>query len=371
MELVVGSVKKLHEVNGGEPEKKRKRKKEGVDDEDEEEPLVPVEFDLSKITPDDGVNSICWEVRSKLGSFTGDRKKFWQLQPRVLRPLRESFDTDHLRMDPVNASVTLRDHDRGAKRTIKQYSKANIQVTKSKAYFSNVGHESHDVGLVKDYAECTATYQVVSALWQYSWNVWMIRRDDHSGFLMLAVLHHTKFFLPILIHKIREKAARDKKQVEVITYFVNTVMEQNSMRGRQARPPLEYEEMMRVAKSAANMIYSGSGVGMGWDFDVGACQFDPYTAGANPLGDGGVADGGTSGGGGGRKARKRRSQADGLPGARPGAGGQSGGGGQPAGQALLGGGPASSTPLCRDWNKGPCPFPNSCRWLFSLFRSSF
>ena len=147
MELVVGSVKKLHEVNGGEPEKKRKRKKEGVDDEDEEEPLVPVEFDLSKITPDDGVNSICWEVRSKLGSFTGDRKKFWQLQPRVLRPLRESFDTDHIRMDPVNATVTLRDHDRGAKRTIKQYSKANIQVTKSKAYFSNVGHESHDVGL--------------------------------------------------------------------------------------------------------------------------------------------------------------------------------------------------------------------------------
>ena len=202
MDLVVGSVKKLNEVR--EPEKKKK-KKVGVDDEDEEEILTPVVFDLAKISDDDGVDTICWEVRDKLRPYTGDLKEFWARQPRVVRPLREAIDADHLRLDGVNGTVTLRDHDRGAKRTIKQYAKANIQVARSKAYFTNVGHESHDVGLVKDYVECTGTYQIISALWQYAWNVWMIRRDDHSGFLMLAVLHHCKFFLPILVHKIKEE----------------------------------------------------------------------------------------------------------------------------------------------------------------------
>ena len=182
-----------------------------------------------------------------------------------------------------------------------------------------------------------------------------------------------------MIHKIREKGARDKKQVEVIRYFVDNVMEQNSMRGRQARPPLVYEEVMRVAKSAANLIYSGSGVGMGWDFDVGACQFDPYTAGAGSQGDGVGAEGG-AGGGGGRRNRKRRGQGDGQGGSQAGA--QSGGGGQNgiagqggqtagAGQAGSAGqqGGGQTAQLCRDWNKGPCPFPNSCRFVHKCNRA--
>lgn len=382
MDLMVGTVKRLRSDEQG-AEGGKKKSKQGVDDTDQEEELTPVEFDLSQIVDDDGVNQICWEIRNKLRPYTGDLASFWKNQPRVVRPLRESLDTDFLRMDSVNGTVTLRDHDRGAVRTIKQYSKANIRVARSRALFSNVGHETHDVGLVKDYEECTATYQIISALWQYATNVWMIRRDDFSGFLMLRILHDCKFFLPLLIHKISDKAARDLKQVEVIRYFCDTVLEQNSMRGRSRRPPLDYEEVMRVSKSAANMIYSGSGVGMGWDFDVGACQFDPYTAGAvSSLGGGGGNGGGSGGGnGGGRRKNKNKGAGGGQLGGQPGGGGQqggqAGGGGQQGGQVGGGGQGAGAVPpggrmqLCRDWNKGPCVYGTNCRWFISWINLEF
>ena len=364
MDLMVGTVKRLRSDEQG-METGKKKSKQGVDDNDEEEELTPVKFDLSKIDDDDGVSMICWEIRNKLRPFTGDLDTFWKNQPRVVRPLRESLDTDFLRMDSVNGTVTLRDHDRGAIRTIKQYSKGNIRVAKSKAFVSNVGLETHDVGLVKDYEECTATYQIISALWQYATNIWMIRRDDYSGLLMLRILHDVKFFLPLLVHKISEKATRDLRQVEVIRYFCDQVLEQNSMRGRSRRPPLDYEEVMKVAKSAANMIYSGSGVGMGWDFDVGACQFDPYTAGAVSQVVGGGGGGGTGGGNGGSRKKKKATVVvggAGQQGATPGGAVQPAAGG--SGQPAAGGGapPSGRMQLCRDWNKGVCSYSN-CRWV--------
>ena len=389
MNLVVGTVKRLRsDEQGGKGEKKKS--KQGVDDNDSEEELTPAEFDLAKVEDDDGVAAICWEIRNKLRPYTGDWGTFWKNQPRVVRPLRESLDTDFLRMDSVNSTVTLRDHDRGAIRTIKQYSKANIRVAKSKAFFSNVGLETHDVGLVKDYEECTATYQIISALWQYATNVWMIRRDDWSGFLMLRILHDVKFFLPLLIHKIPDKATRDLRQVEVVRWFCDQVLEENSMRGRSRRPPLEYDEVRRVANSAANSIYAGSGVGMGWDFDVGACQFDPYTAGAVIQGGGGGNGGGGAGGGGAGhghggghgggygggidKRKKKKTSAVGAGAGAPGGGGQLGGGGGQQGVRAGAGGlgvggvpPGGRIQLCRDWNKGPCLYLANCRWFIGCF----
>ena len=106
-----------------------KKRKVGVDDHDEEEELVKIRFENLTIE-DDGETCISWEARS-LRPYTGPLEKFWAMQPRVVRPLRESFDTTFLRMDPVNGSVTMRDHDRGALRTIKQYAKVNVRVTKT------------------------------------------------------------------------------------------------------------------------------------------------------------------------------------------------------------------------------------------------
>ena len=100
-------------------------------DNDNEKELTPVEFDLSKVEDDDGVAAICWEIRNKLRPYTGNWATFWKNQSRVVRPLRESLDNDFLRMDSVNGTATLRDHDRGTIRTIKHYSKANIRMSKS------------------------------------------------------------------------------------------------------------------------------------------------------------------------------------------------------------------------------------------------
>ena len=320
----------LGEVGGV---RKKKKKGEGLDDMVEEEELVPVVFE-GLHGRDNGVDEICWEVRGKLRPFTGDWVDFWKNQPRVCHPVRESLDTSFLRMDPVNGLVTMRDHDRGAPRKIKQYLKDNIRVTKSRAWVSSEGDDLHDVGLSKNYQEPTGVYEVMSAIHQYAGNVWMIRRDDASGFLMLRVLHDVKFFAPILISKIKTKAERDKKQLEVISWFADHVLELNSQRGRLAKPPLEYDEVRRVATSAANKIYSGSGVSLGWEMDMGACSFDPYTT-ADELrqewqggrGGGGVRGGwrgGRGGRGGGRGANLGLQSGGGQWGAN--AGGQGHGG---------------------------------------------
>ena len=343
--------------------KKKKKKKEGLDDMVEEEDLEPVVFEGGM---DNGVDIICWDVRKNLPPFTGDWVKFWDEAPRVKHPIRESLDCSFLRMDPVNGLVTMRDHDRGAPRKIKQYLKDNLRVTKTKAWVSNQGGEEHDIGLARNYVEPTGVYEVMSAIHQYNTNVWMIRRDDWSGMLMIKVLHDVKYFAPILISKIRTKAERDKKQLEVITWFADHVLELNSQRGRLRKTPLMYDDVRKVATSAANKIYSGSGVALGWEMDMGACSFDPYTTGVEAGQEWqGQWQGGRGSGGFGRgSARGRRG---GGRGAYQGGyqqqqgGGQLGTGGQPGasqgGGAGVQAGLASGKP-CLDFNRGDCQYLN-------------
>lgn len=342
---------KLNELNQGGEVKKRKR--DEVDDKDVEEPLVPVVF-KGLDGEDDGINQICWDIRSRLRPYVGSQAEFWAKQPRVVRPLRESYDTSFLRLDPVNSQVTLRDHDRGATRTIKQYFKQNIRVERTKLVTGSQEYEANDVGLRRDYVESTRVYQIISGLWQYQTNLWMIRRDDHSAVLLLRLLHDVKFFLPTLLSKFPDKAIRDKKQLEVVNYFVDECMRQNSQRGRQGKEPLGYEDAMKVAKSALHNIYAGSGVGLSSDFDFDAYSFDPYTAGTGQE----VVGGGDEG------IKKKKKKAGGGVGG--GVGGGAGAGAQVAG-AGAGGARAGAVGLtpCRQWNLGtcnwvPCKFKHFC-----------
>ena len=360
-------------VDGGNVRKKKK--KEGLDDMVEEEELEPVVF-AGVEGEDNGVDVICWQIRTKLRPFTGDWEKYWEMVPRVDHPVRESLDASFLRMDPVNGLVTMRDHDRGAPRKIKQYLKDNLRVTKTKAWVSNQRNmEEHDIGLSRNYVEPTGVYEVMSAIYQYAINVWMIRRDDWSGLLMLKVLHDVKFFAPILISKIRTKAERDKKQLEVITWFADQVLELNSQRGRLRKTPLMYDDVRKVATSAANKIYAGSGVALGWEMDMGACSFDPYTTAVET---GQEWQGGRSGGGFGRGtwrgARGRggfgRGAYQGAVGGQGGqqqqqqqhGGAQAGGGGQQTGVGGHGsGGWSGGKQPCFDFNRGSCQWQN-CRF---------
>merc|ERR1719178_400765 len=89
----------------------KKRRKEGVDDTDSEEPLVAVQLSGMDGMEVDGCTKICWPARL-LAPYTGSLEAFWKAQPRVVHPLRESYASSFLRMDGVNATTTLRDHDR-------------------------------------------------------------------------------------------------------------------------------------------------------------------------------------------------------------------------------------------------------------------
>ena len=336
VDMVVKSMSMVQNVG------ENKKRKVGVDDHDEEEDLVKVRFENLTIE-DDGENSISWEARS-LRPYTGPLEKFWAKQPRVARPLRESFDTTFLRMDPVNGSVTLRDHDRGAQRTIKQYAKVNVRVTKTKAVISTSGFETHDVGLSKDFTECTGVYQIVSALWQYTTNLWMIRRDDYSGLLMLQVLHDVKFMLPVIIPRFPDKTRREEKQLEVLKYFIDEAFASNSQRGRAGKPPMQYEDYMRLVRSAAGKVFGGAGVAFA--LDAGNSPVEPYSGTAGP------AMGSEYGPRGGRRGGLGRGGA-----VRGGAGG-----GVQVGASDTSGAAPAQVVFCRDWNNHKCTYGNKCKF---------
>ena len=355
----------------------KKRKKDSLDDLDEEEENVPVKF-VNLDGEDDGQDKICWEIRTQLPPFNGDQDLYWSKQPRVRHPIKASVNAEHLRMDPVNSRVTLRDHDRGAPRTIKQYSKDNIRVMKTKIQTDARGMEKHDIGLVREYVECQGVYQVMSAIHQYQSNLTMIRPDDWSGSLMIRILHDVKYFLPIIVTRVRGKVERDKKQLELITWFADQVLDRNSMRGRSGKSPLKYEEVRAIAVSASNLLFGGSGIGLGWDMDMASCTLDPYTAGAGGEtgglgvnGNGGGYGGGSgNGGGGGNRTRgKGRGRGGGQQVGGPQVGGAGLGGGgqqqpqQQPQQQTQGGGLPVARNYCRDWNKGACPYPNSCKYF--------
>ena len=96
-------------------------------------------------------------------------------------------------------------------------------------------------------------------------------------------------------------------------------MEKNSQRVRLRRPPLEYDEVRRAAATVANKIYSDSGVGLGWEMDIGTCSFDPYTTAVEGYrqgrrgGGGGGYGGGLEGGAGFKGGRKMKAGEKRLP----------------------------------------------------------
>ena len=370
VEWGVQMLKRVQEEEGG--GKKKKKKRDVVDDNDEEEELVPFRF-ANISGEDDGETVICWDLRSgQLRCFNGNWEEFWSRQPKVSRPLRESYDYSFLRLDPVNPLVTLRDHDRGARRTIKQYAKVNMSVVKSKVHVSAIGLESSDVGLRRDYQECTGTYQLMSALYQYATNLFLIRRDDFSGLLMLKVLHDIKYFQQVLLTRFVGKARRDAKQVELVRHFIDAVLERNSLMGKQGKPPLKYKEVLTIAQNSANLVHAGSGVGLDWQLEAGTCGIDPYSldsSGGFGAGDG--SDSGAGGTGGWSKNAKKKNQGGGQGGGQT--GGQTGGqggqgaqvGGHGSGQNASqgggqggGGGTRRTGGFCLDWNRGPC----RCNW---------
>ena len=133
------------------------------------------------------------------------------------------------------------------------------------------------MGLAKDYEECTWAYQLVSALWQYAVNLFLVHRDDYSGLIMLKVLHDCKFLQLILMSKAVGKKQFDTKQVELIQHFIDSSMECNRMRGKQGKPPLSHEELLKISRCSANLIYAGTSMGLDWGVDMGTCSLDPYS----------------------------------------------------------------------------------------------
>ena len=116
---------------------------------------------------------------------------------------------------------------------------------------------------------------MISELWQYARNLWVILPGDFSGFVMLSVLHDIKFFQPVLMAKVIGKSQRDTKQLECLKHFIDEAMARNSTRGRQSKNPVVYEELLSLARASANLIYSGTGVGLDWQVDHGTCSIDP------------------------------------------------------------------------------------------------
>ena len=138
---------------------------------------------------------------------------------------------------------------------------------------------------------------------------------------MLQVLHDVKFMLPVVIPRYADKQQRDEKQLKLLQYFIDEALANNSQLGRAGKPPMVYEDYMRLVRSSAGKVFGG--VGVAFLLDAGNSSVEPYSGTSGPAR--GSQEYETTGG--------RRERGGGSRG--------SGGGGGGAGGAGAGGGGAA------------------------------
>ena len=185
---------------------------------------------------DDAVSAGDWTAR-KLRPWSGSQEEMWRNLPRVARPVLNSIVDEHLHDGEVNPRLLVRMHDRGSELSIKQFFGKNANVTSRQAKVRLDGDSTASWNL--DFVEPQGVWEVIDCVHHYVTALWCVRREDHTGLVLLRVLHDFRYFAGA--------ARNDKHQVEMLKSFVDAVLVKNGSNGRKSAPPVGYEGMMRMA----------------------------------------------------------------------------------------------------------------------------
>ena len=94
------------------------------------------------------------------------------------------------------------------------------------------------------YVDATGVHDAVGAVYNYTMALGSVRHEDKSGLILLGVLHKVRFFAAPRIEA--------KQQKRMIMDLFNDMLLQNAARGRSMEPPLNFKEVMDLAKEKLN-----------------------------------------------------------------------------------------------------------------------
>ena len=116
----------------------------------------------------------------------------------------------------MNPKVVRKLHDRGAALCIKWFYTRNAHV-KQRPGKIRVEGDAMAAAFKLDYVEATGIWEVIDGLWQYTTALRSIRPEDHSGHVLMLVLHRYRFFAGT--------GATPSQQQKMIISFIDTVFQ--------------------------------------------------------------------------------------------------------------------------------------------------
>ena len=127
-----------------------------------------------------------WTAR-KLRPWSGSQEELWRNLTKVVRPILNSITDEHLHDGEINPRLLVRTHDRGSEISVKQFFGKNANVTSRQAKVRLDGDAAASWNL--DFVEPQGVWEVIDCVHHYATALWCVRREDHSGLVLLRVLH--------------------------------------------------------------------------------------------------------------------------------------------------------------------------------------
>ena len=211
------------------------------DDSDGAQEPVMVKLDNYKVR-DDGTTKIDMKLRNALRTINAKPKRYFKNFSRKVKPVLETLENEHLTSTMINPKIMKKLHDRGAYLELRFFDQNNISVeTRApKASFSAIS--GNVVGTMSaDWIEPQTIWSCVDAVFNYCINVYGIRQEDYSPWVLMKALHDMRYFAV---------CKNLKQQKKVLTDFVNSFFRKNEILGRKKEPPMDLKTAMEIATAS-------------------------------------------------------------------------------------------------------------------------
>ena len=211
------------------------------DDSDAGQEPIMTKLDHYKVR-DDGTNKLDMKLRNALRTINAKPKRYFKHFSRKVKPALETLENEHLTNTMINPKIMVKLHDRGSYLELRFFDPNNISVeTRApKASFSALS--GNVVGtLSADWFEPQTIWACMDAVLNYCVNVYSVRQEDYSPWVLIKALHEIRFFA------VCKNLSQQKK---VLTDFVNSFLRKNEILGRKKEPPMDLKAAMDLATAS-------------------------------------------------------------------------------------------------------------------------
>lgn len=243
-DLIKLAVTALTKGEGG-----QKRKKD--DHEPEEKVTVKAGLEGGEMKEDDAHEVINWELRAKLANPNGPVDQWWTKDTPVKTGPRlgSNLNLEALTPGRVNEATSYKVYDRCEVLASKHW------LTKNSGHLGSLKKNVRtdyraDEGSVRtsvevDYRGAGDCWEAVEGVLNYAAHLWAVRPWDYSGLAMLRAGHGVRWFQGV--------ARSPADQAKTIEKFISEAHVRNVQKGRQGKPPLTYEDLVKLAKDICHM----------------------------------------------------------------------------------------------------------------------